>query len=121
MKRWSLPAACLLTLAALTGAPLKDATAKPVKTTSADVHPVELIEPAGCPRFAGRLVKALSLRYRVEWRLIATTGATTASTLERLDMVGTSRFDVAVTSLGVNDVVAGRGLGTWRRQQRRRR
>ena len=46
-------------ISALTEAPLKDATAKPVKTTIADVHPVELVEPAGCPRFAGRLVKGI--------------------------------------------------------------
>ena len=46
-------------VAALTGASLKDATVTPIQATIDDVHPVELVEPAGCPRFAGRLVKGI--------------------------------------------------------------
>ena len=46
-------------VAALTGAPLKDASANSVKATIEDVHPVELVEPDGCPRFAGRLVRGI--------------------------------------------------------------
>ena len=46
-------------LAALTGAELKDANAPPVAATIDDVHPVELVEPAGCPRFAGRVVSGI--------------------------------------------------------------
>ncbi len=46
-------------LAALTGAALKDATVPPVAPSIDDTHPVELVEPAGCPRFAGRLVRGI--------------------------------------------------------------
>ena len=46
-------------VAALTGARLKDVTVKPVKATIDDVQPVELVEPAGCPRFAGRVVRGI--------------------------------------------------------------
>ena len=46
-------------VAALTGATLKDAEFNPVATTIEDTHPVELVEPAGCPRFAGRLIRGI--------------------------------------------------------------
>jgi len=46
-------------LSALTGAELKDADVPPVAATIDDVHPVELVEPAGCPRFAGRLIRGI--------------------------------------------------------------
>ena len=46
-------------MSALTGAALKSAAVKPVPATIEDVHPVELVEPAGCPRFAGRLIRGI--------------------------------------------------------------
>ena len=46
-------------ISALTGAALKDAAVDPVTAAIDDVHPVELVEPAGCPRFAGRLIKGI--------------------------------------------------------------
>jgi phenylalanyl-tRNA synthetase beta chain len=46
-------------VAALTGAELQAAAVKPVSATIDDVQPVELVEPAGCPRFAGRLIKGI--------------------------------------------------------------
>jgi phenylalanyl-tRNA synthetase beta chain len=46
-------------VSALTGATLKDASVTPVKATIDDVHPVELVEPAGCPRFAGRVIRGI--------------------------------------------------------------
>ena len=46
-------------VSALTGAPLKDARVEPVAATITDTHPVELVEPAGCPRFAGRLIRGI--------------------------------------------------------------
>ena len=46
-------------VAALTGAELKDPTVAAVQATIDDVHPVDLVEPAGCPRFAGRVVKGI--------------------------------------------------------------
>ena len=51
-------------VSALTGAPLRDATVAPVPATVDDAHPVELVEPAGCPRFAGRLIKGIDTAAR---------------------------------------------------------
>jgi phenylalanyl-tRNA synthetase beta chain len=49
-------------VAALTGATLKDPYVEPVKTEIEDTHPFELIEPEGCPRFAGRLVRGIDVQ-----------------------------------------------------------
>ncbi|MGI9238551.1 MAG: phenylalanine--tRNA ligase subunit beta [Woeseiaceae bacterium] len=46
-------------VAALTGASLKSADMEPVVATIDDVQPVELVEPDGCPRFAGRLIRGI--------------------------------------------------------------
>ena len=46
-------------VAALTGATLKSADVKPVPATVDATHPVELVEPDGCPRFAGRVIQGL--------------------------------------------------------------
>ncbi|MEL7185927.1 MAG: phenylalanine--tRNA ligase subunit beta [Pseudomonadota bacterium] len=46
-------------VSALTGSELKDASVTSVAADSDEVYPVELVEPAGCPRFAGRLVRGI--------------------------------------------------------------
>jgi phenylalanyl-tRNA synthetase beta chain len=46
-------------VAALTGVPLKDAAVKAVQAVIKDAQPVELVEPAGCPRFAGRIIRGI--------------------------------------------------------------
>ena len=46
-------------VAALTGARLKKTAVETVKATIKDTHAVELVEPAGCPRFAGRVVRGI--------------------------------------------------------------
>lgn len=66
---------------------------------------------------SGQLVRALSARFEVHWRLEARTGATTASTIEHLRSLPAEPFDVAVTSLGVNDVTAGRRVPAWLQEQ----
>jgi lysophospholipase L1-like esterase len=53
---------------------------------------------------AGRIVAGLRGRFRVEWRVVARTGATTASTLRYLERLASFATDAVVTSLGVNDV-----------------
>jgi len=54
---------CVLGIArdvsALTGASLADSSVAPVPATIKDTHPVELVEPAGCPRFAGRIIRGI--------------------------------------------------------------
>ncbi|RZV31688.1 MAG: phenylalanine--tRNA ligase subunit beta, partial [Chromatiales bacterium] len=46
-------------VSALTGASLRGATAQPVAATIDATHPVELVEPAACPRFAGRVIRGI--------------------------------------------------------------
>ena len=46
-------------IAALTGDALKDASVKSVKATIKDTQDVDLVEPAGCPRFAGRVIRGI--------------------------------------------------------------
>ena len=69
----------------------------------------------------GQVVSRLSARYRVEFDLQAKTGFTTANILRRLDEMPARTYDVALTSLGVNDVLALTGRSTWLARQRRLR
>lgn len=66
---------------------------------------------------AGQLAAALAPTFRLRWKLLAFTGATTADMLTRLRQTPAEAFDVVITSLGVNDVTGRRSLAEWRRQQ----
>jgi lysophospholipase L1-like esterase len=57
----------------------------------------------------GRLRAHCARTWRVAWRLEARIGETTASTLRRFEALEPFPVDVAVTSLGVNDVTTGVG------------
>jgi phenylalanyl-tRNA synthetase beta chain len=46
-------------VSALTGDPLRDESVAAVDATINDRHPVELIKPDGCPRFAGRVIRGI--------------------------------------------------------------
>ncbi len=46
-------------VAAVTGAELKDASVAEVTATINDTQTVELVEPAGCPQFAGRVIRGI--------------------------------------------------------------
>jgi phenylalanyl-tRNA synthetase beta chain len=48
-------------VAAMSSAPMKEAVVEPVTATIADEHPVELIDPRGCPRFAARVVRNIDM------------------------------------------------------------
>jgi lysophospholipase L1-like esterase len=67
----------------------------------------------------GQLAAALSDDFEVHWRIIAKTGATTASTLATVEAAADDHFDVIVISLGVNDITRDVGLSTWIDQQLR--
>ena len=62
---------------------------------------------------SGRLVGDLASTFRVSWTLVARTGATTAGTTRHLAGAPRAAFDVAVLSLGLNDVLARRPLARW--------
>ena len=66
---------------------------------------------------SGSLVAALAPFHAVDWELHAKTGATTASTLQYLEHMAPKSFDLAITSLGVNDVTTGVGQRAWLAQQ----
>jgi lysophospholipase L1-like esterase len=65
----------------------------------------------------GQLVSRLSGARTVEWRLVARTGATTASTLKHLNKYKIGPYEVCLTSLGVNDVTSGMKVQSWLSQQ----
>jgi lysophospholipase L1-like esterase len=69
----------------------------------------------------GRIVAGLRDRFRVEYRIVARTGATTASTLRHLEKLEAFRTDAVVTSLGVNDVTGDVGVGDFLERQGRLR
>ena len=66
---------------------------------------------------SGGLVQALQAAFEIHWKLVATTGHTTADALIELAAMPIEPFDVVVTSLGVNDVTSQHSIKTWRRQQ----
>ena len=63
-------------------------------------------------------MEALSSRFSVEWELHAKSGATTRSTLDYLEGLDHRGFDLAITSLGVNDVTGGCSRRRWLALQR---
>ena len=69
----------------------------------------------------GQTVSRLVPPLRVAWNLQARSGATTKDTLDRLDALEPGEYHVAVTSLGVNDVISMTSRRDWRRQQARLR
>lgn len=67
---------------------------------------------------SGQLAAALAPMFRLQWQLLAFTGATTADMLQRLRDEPVTKVDVVLTSLGVNDVTGRLSLTAWRRAQR---
>lgn len=64
---------------------------------------------------SGHLTQALAEHFLVNWTLWARTGDTAAELLERIHSTPENRFDVAVISIGVNDVTANRTVQRWLR------
>lgn len=67
---------------------------------------------------SGQILACFNDTFRVEWELIAKTGAATADTINHLESLPQKVFDVAVTSLGVNDVKRGVARDQWMVQQK---
>ena len=57
----------------------------------------------------------LSMRYKVSWYLCAQTGLKSAELLERIKLLSIPSIDVAVISIGVNDVTGFTSVTQWRR------
>jgi lysophospholipase L1-like esterase len=69
----------------------------------------------------GQVVARLAPHYCVSWDVQATSGDKTIDTLARLEALDARPFDVAVTSLGVNDAIAMTTRRDWRKRQARLR
>lgn len=67
---------------------------------------------------SGCLAAQLSPHHTLAWRLVARTGWATADLLAYLREAPAEVFDVAVLSLGVNDVTSALRARTWLRHQR---
>ena len=61
----------------------------------------------------GRLLDCFGPEYKISWELMARSGMTTAGMVEELNTGPVKLFDLAVTSLGVNDVKAGVRPEDW--------
>lgn len=61
----------------------------------------------------GNIVQRLSEHHVVRWNLMARTGATTETAIQKLQAAPTDTFDVALTCLGVNDVTSGMSVRDW--------
>lgn len=68
---------------------------------------------------AGQLARHLAPHVSLHWRLLANTGDTTLGALRRLEAAPELRCDVALTSLGVNDVTTLRSTRAFLDAQRR--
>ena len=75
--------------------------------------------PAQAEALAGQLASRLAPRFDQRWTLVARTGDTTRDALQTLATMPGERFDVVVTSLGVNDVTSGRSPTRWMADQAR--
>ena len=61
----------------------------------------------------GRLVNVLADDFHLTWQLTAQSGYTTPDLLRRLHDIPAQTFDVAVLSMGANDVLSRRRCTTW--------
>lgn len=62
---------------------------------------------------SGQLASALAPHFHVSWRLIARTGHRVQDVLNHIESTRREPFDVAVVSVGVNDVTGGTALKKW--------
>jgi lysophospholipase L1-like esterase len=68
---------------------------------------------------SGQLVLALASDFHVSWKLTAQTGHKAEDVLTALQIASPEKFDVVVTSIGVNDVTHATGRRKWIEQQSR--
>lgn len=65
----------------------------------------------------GAVVSALQHQYQVHWRLQAQSGDTTSQLIQKIKKMVNQKYDVVVTSVGVNDVTRLMSARTWIKQQ----
>ncbi len=67
--------------------------------------------------FAGQLLSSLSPEYEISWKLIAQTGLKSKDIFECLRSADAEAFNIALLSVGVNDITRGTGANAWRVNQ----
>jgi len=67
---------------------------------------------------SGQLSRRLAENFKVNWRVIAKTGATAGDTVRRLKAAPEGVFDVAILALGVNDSKNGVAASAWQNNYR---
>ena len=65
----------------------------------------------------GAVISALQHQYQVDWRLEAQSGDTTSQVIQKTKKLVNQKYDVVVTSVGVNDVTRLMSAQTWIKQQ----
>lgn len=65
----------------------------------------------------GAVVSTLQHQYQVHWRLQAQSGDTTSQLIQKIKKMVNQKYDVVVTSVGVNDVTRLMSARTWIKQQ----
>ena len=71
---------------------------------------------------SGQINKQLEDDHAVTWKVVAKTGDTTSDTIEKMAaMPAEESFDVALISLGVNDITSGLPTSQWLEKQRQLR
>jgi len=68
---------------------------------------------------SGQLVSALASDFQVSWKLMAQTGDKAKEVAAKLETASPEKFEVVVTSIGVNDVTHGTMTPKWIDQQAR--
>ncbi len=62
---------------------------------------------------SGQLVSSLAPHFCVSWRLIAKTGHKIQDVINHIESAHQETFDIAVVSVGVNDVTGGTSIKKW--------
>lgn len=67
---------------------------------------------------SGAIISELQDRYSIRWKLHAKTGDTTKQVFQALQHLEQQKYDVVVTSIGVNDVTKLTSASSWIKQQK---
>ena len=70
---------------------------------------------------SGQINKQLADDHAIRWKVIAKTGDTTSDTIEKMATMPAQSFDIALISLGVNDITSGILTSQWLKRQRQLR
>lgn len=67
---------------------------------------------------SGAIISELKREYLLDWKLLAKTGDTTKQVYQAIQQLEPKKYDVVVTSVGVNDVTKLISAKTWIKQQK---